>query len=198
MTNKFERAPQSASEPAYVKDKPDDTPGLRGERIVGEFIQDGFNNILTKIERTSQYDENDKNGVDYVIGVAGDGRFAMDITFDKDERRDLKRKRFLQDPCVALHDENKKAISEPLPRLLIDGGRSMELWFLYEEEAKRRGLKLIDSMPEKDKKDKIGYFLNQIVSQIIGMSRRDKDYAKRAKPAKEIFEAEAKRLGVSY
>jgi len=213
MIIKFDREPQpqSVSEPANTNFKPDDTPGLRGERIVGEFLHEAFGEIFTKMERTPPDSRDDKNGIDYVVELAGNGRFAIDITFDKrgSERRRKKEESFLRNPCIPLHDEQNKAISEPLPRLLIDGGQSLNLWFVYEdernkkyeqykEEAERRGLKLTNFMSVKAKNDKMRYFLTQILDQVKGMSMQDREYREKTREALKIFGAEAKKLGIPH
>jgi len=194
--------PQNINDPAYAREKLDDTPGLRGERIVGEFIQESFNNIFKKVERTSRYDRNDTKGVDYVMeAIDKDGkvcRFAVDITFDADERMQMKKKRTLMNPCVNIHGEDGKIIAEKIPRLLIHGG-NMGFWFMQEDEAKRRGGgPLIDVMPNNEKIKKRKDVLKQIMTQIIGLSQKDSDYAKRVKLIRKTFEQEAERLKISY
>jgi hypothetical protein len=200
MIQQFE-LPQSAKDPSYVHDKLDDKPGLRGERIVGEFMQECFKDIFKKVERTSQYDQNDQNGVDYVMEVANkDGqtcRFAVDITFAQDKKLQQKQFRNIRNPCVHLHDENGRAQSEELPRLLIHGG-NMGFWFLQEEEAEKRGGgPLIDFMPDNEKTKKQKEILKQIMTQIVGLSRNG-NYKKKVQPVRGTFEKEAERLGVAY
>lgn len=196
---------------ANMEKETDEKPGHRAEKIVGEFIQETLKDILTKVEKTSRFDQNDRNGVDYVFEIKRNGRFAADITFAKfrdersveieDDRRKLKEQRFLRSPCVILRDEQGKAISEKIPRLLIDGGRNMNFWFMLAQEAEKRGSKLVDYMDQeanKDKRDKTDYYLNQIVSQIIGMSARDVEYRKKSENGLEVFKAKADELGIDY
>lgn len=194
----------------YGAEMPEEKPGHIGERIVGEFIQEAFRDIITKVEKTSRFDQNDRNGVDYVFEVAGNGKFAVDITFESfhnekfgavtDDRMQLKRDRMEYNPCVAIHDQGNKAVSEPIPRLLINGGRNLGLWFMFANIAKERKLKLMDYMDQEEKKakrEKMVSIMDQIVNQVIFYSK-DADYKERAKGGLEVFKKKADELGINY
>lgn len=201
MAQNFEREPQAISEPRHVGDKPDETPGLRGERIVGEFLQSAFSDIFTKIERTEWFDANDKQGIDYIVELAGKdgatGRLAMDVTFTGDAKLNFKLKRTLEDPCAQLKDENKKRYGELIPRIVFKD-ISTAFWSNHEDEAKKRGVKLIDVIPENEKKKKMQEFLAKALDQIDGLSLHNREYRQIVEPARIILEVKADELGVDY
>jgi len=201
MIHNFDREPQPTNEPSYVGDKPDDTPGLRGERIVGEFLQSAFSDIFTKIERTERFDPNDSQGIDYIVEVAGKSgtvcRLAMDVTFDGDKRLMFKMGRTVGDPLAQRRDEHKRKFGEKMPRILFKD-ISTAFWFNHEDEAKKRGIKLIDVIPENEKRKKMREFLAKVLDQIDGLSLHSREYRQVVESARKIFEEKADELGVDY
>lgn len=184
-----EKISEISKRPLAEKEEP---PGIKAEKIVAEFLKNIFS-FCTKIERTSRFDQNDKNGIDFVFEINNEYKLAVDITFNNDKMLKEKMKRNLRNPLVYLHNNQGKAIGQLLPRLLIRG-QSIAFWFFHANEAERRGAKLVDIMPENEKNRQKKIFLEQILDQIVGLSQRDQQYAKKIKPVRKIFEEEKEKL----
>ena len=161
--------------------------------LVVDFLR-GSGLGFTEIQRTSTFDKNDKNGIDAVGKMPGEVALAIDITFNGGEKLKEKRERNLRQPCVCLHSEAGLAISEPLPRILIHDISQVN-WMTYAREAQSHGIELIDAMGKPNRIKKERQFLNQILTQINGLSRFSSDYKERIKPAKEIFQKRLAEIG---
>jgi hypothetical protein len=161
-----------------------ESQGHKAESIVIEFLQSsdmGFG----KVDRTSMFDRNDKDGVDAVCEIAGDGKIALDITFNKSKLME-KLERDRRTPCIYLHDEKGKIISEEIPRALIYDLSPVN-WITYmDEAAKKHGGNLVGAMPNSFLLEKQKLFLTQILSVANELSASTK-YREKFRSAKKII-----------
>jgi hypothetical protein len=180
-----------------------EAPGLEGEEIFGEFLTKIFP-CISKVEKTSQRDQNDRNGVDFVwtiktkdkAGKDTESQIAVDVTGAKDERRELKVDRLRYNSLVVLHDENRKAISEPMPRLLLSYNISLFRFAghnLEKHKAEKKSASLLGEFGDEELKKQREEILKQIREQIKFLSAKDSHYGEKAIPISRAFAEDAKR-----
>ncbi len=184
-------------EPAYVGD--DEKPGHRAESIYIEFLRESFPNDFFHVERTSTFDQNDRQGVDCVCTIAGKYRFVMDITFRDDEKLNDKMRRTLNSPVTQLKDEAGIKYGEDLPRVLCKGRSDMGYWFEIENGAKakqkqrvkaeKEEVRLLNDMAPQSVRTKQLEFIQIVLDNANGLAAENEKYVE----AMKMTEGEKKR-----
>jgi hypothetical protein len=188
------------NEPIKPPNMEKESQGHQAEGIVIEFLRANYNMGFSNMERTSTFDQNDMNGIDAAGTIEGDGRVAIDITFNDDpEVLKRKMKRNINNPCTPLRDERGGIISERLPRILLRDVSTAN-WIQYSKDAAKHGITLLEEI-KKDpfKRKKEVQFLKAILQQIDGLSTlsneyKYREYRQKIEPAKKIFEEKLKEI----
>jgi len=169
--------------------------GIKGEKLIENFERRAFSSLVTSIEKTNQFDNDDSNGIDFIWSVKtkkGIEKLAVDVTDPDDMRKKSKIKRLTLMPCVRLHDGNNNPTTDPMPRVLIN--YRLGYFLMLGEKAQQSGTEVYDQMTEKERKEQKKDQLNQILNQMTILSRNDSDYMKRVKFIKQAFEREQENL----
>ena len=170
-----------------------ETPGIKAEAKVVEFLKEAFPDCITEVQKTSQFDYNDRNGVDCVVEMGG-YRIAVDITFDSDKRRLEKMRRMKDSPMVQLHDPaTRQPIGQRIPRILFFD-RSMDFWIDYGDKAESEGLELTSMMSQADVNMKKKAFIRTVLDQAEGFSKLNPKYAESIAPVAAILKREGEKL----
>lgn len=143
----------------------DSAPGNKAEKIVVEFLKESFPDIIEDVKETKKGDQNDENGVDFVCEFKGGHKFAVDLTFDSQDRRNKKMLMMANDPLVTyVHSDGS---SENMPRVLFFE-RSMGSWLDYGKEL-GPNTKIVSIMSDEAKKVQQKRFLETIIQQAKGI-----------------------------
>jgi hypothetical protein len=118
-------------------------------------------------------------------------KLAVEVSGPDDERRKEKVKRQWRMPLVCLHDENGKATTEPMPRVLI--GYNVGYILSRQKEAEQTGKTINEVLSDKEKRGLKGDILGEILNQ-INILAVDHNYFPKIKQIRKAFELEQDEL----
>lgn len=167
--------------------------GIEAEKGMADFLRENFSCIAQITQERSEQD--DRNGIDMVADIeCEDGKtykLALEVSGPDEERMREKVKRQWKMPVVCLHDSKGKAISEPIPRVLI--GYNVGYVLSRQKEAEKNGVSLSEEMSEYEKKELKGTILVELLNQINILST-DINFFQKIKPIRKAFQEERDEL----
>lgn len=174
----------------------EDAPGNRAEKIVVEFLKESFPDIIASVQETEKGDQNDGNGIDFVCELKGGHKFAVDLTFNDQDKRNKKMQMMANDPLATyVHPDGN---SENMPRVLFFE-RNMGAWLDYGKEL-GPNTKVISIMDKGAQKVQQKRFLETIIQQAKGIPTVGKKgikmnlYKEKMDPIAEICQRELEAL----